>query len=318
MDLRLSRWNSLSLLFAVYSIVAGLAWLVKGGTTPVALLAVGGHFALAGVLVIVFKNINPDFQFPRIVILVPWIFWVLAWSEIGWIYEIFPPVYFDQAIIQLDLAVFGNHLNETLPGWWSGGILREFFTGIYLSYYLLILGPPVVLAFRRRWTTLLDHTFGLMLTYLACFAIYLILPVQGPRDMALAAGGLAAEEFAGFFPQIMDALFRSGDSLGTAFPSSHCAGATASALLCRRFFSGRIGIVCGIWATLIVISTIHTNNHYAIDAVAGISLAALAHFKEAHRETHTHHRSNRIYRATSCLPSPEPGAQASRSGAGSA
>ncbi len=87
-------------------------------------------------------------------------------------------------------------------------------------------------------------------------------------------------EAVGFLPKIMEALFRTGDSVGTAFPSSHCAGAVAAALLSRGHFRPRTAHLMALWAGLIVVATIHTNNHYAIDSLAGCLLALLIHAKE--------------------------------------
>ncbi len=317
MDLRQCNWRGLSLLFAAYNIVAGAIWILRAGFTSPALIALGLHLVLAGLLVTAARSLTSDRPVPHLslALLVPWILWLLSWGEIGWLYETASPVYHDPAVMRWDLAVFGTHWNDSLSSLLPGRFWWESLTGVYLSYYLLILGPPLVLVLLRRWDTLFNHTFGLMLTYLGCFTIYLILPVQGPRDVALAAGGLSAAEFQGFFPPLMDAIFRSGDSLGTAFPSSHCAGATAAALLCRRHFSGRTGLACGVWATLIVISTIHTNNHYAIDALAGIGLATLACLREVRREKSTGYRRHRIYRTATRLASHSAGPEAPGSGA---
>lgn len=320
MDLKLSNWRGLFLLFAAYSLFSGVMWLLRAGLTPEALTALATHLVISSVLVTAARHWEPGNRWFEMVavMLLPWVLWLLAWSEIGRLYEAASPVYFDQLVADWDLSFFGLHWNEHLPGLWAGSVWREFMTGVYLSYYLLILGPPLLLIWRRRHTCFLKHTAGLMLTYLGCFTIYLILPVQGPRDMALAGGGLAAADFVGFFPKIMDAIFRSGDSLGTAFPSSHCAGATAAALLCQLHFHGRAKVLCLLWAALIIVSTVHTNNHYAIDAVAGISLAALVHIKELRHEKDTRHRRYGFYRPASRIPAHPAGAAAPRIGAGSA
>ncbi|MFT5316562.1 MAG: hypothetical protein ACI9UK_002408, partial [Candidatus Krumholzibacteriia bacterium] len=217
MDLIRTRWFDLGLLFAGHSIVVGITWFLRTRAIFTATWVFVAHLLLAGLLLFganKLKSCRVNWV-ANATILVPWVLWLTAWSEIGWLYETSAPVFFDEAIINLDLVVFGSHLNDYLPRQLAGPVWREFFTGIYFSYYLLILGPPLVLVIRRRWSNLLDHTFGLMLTYLICFTIYLILPVQGPRDMALVAGTLAEADFTGFFPPLMDALFRSGDSLGT-------------------------------------------------------------------------------------------------------
>jgi len=316
MDLRLTSWRGLFKLFAAYSLVAGTAWIVRGGLTTTALGAGATHLALAGVLLAAARYWEPGRHLIDAVaiMLTPWVLWLLAWSEIGWLFEFAPPAYFDLAVARWDLTLFNVHWNERLPQLWAGNVWREFWTGIYLSYYLLILGPPLVLLLRRRHNRFVKHTTGLMLTYLGCFTIYVIMPVLGPRDMALAAGALSASDFSGFFPAIMDAFFRSGDSVGTAFPSSHCAGSTAAALFCYQSFTGRGRLICGLWALLIVISTVHTNNHYAIDALPGIGLAALVYFKEARHETNTRHRRHGVYRPAPGLGAHPAGAQAPRLG----
>jgi membrane-associated phospholipid phosphatase len=294
----LPRWHELSFLFAGYSIVAGSAWVLRSGLTTKSLLALAVHLVIAGLLVLTARKISPDHEPPKakIVMLAPWALWLMAWSEIGWLYESATPEYFDQAVIQWDLMTFGRHLNELLPDLWSGGMLKELFTGFYISYYPLILGPPLILALQRRWSTLLNYTYAVMLTNLTCFAIYLVLPVLGPRDLTVTAEALASSGSTGYFSQLMNTMFSLGNSIGTAFPSSHCAGSATAAYLCYRHFSWRTGLVCGVWAFLVVLSTIQTNNHYAIDALAAIGLVALVQALEAYREKIVNHRSHRVHR----------------------
>ena len=204
----------------------------------------------------------------------PFLVWALAWSEIGWMYDLARPVVHDGTIRSLDLALVGFHLNENLALLAPWSFVREVMGLSYLSYYLLVLGPPVVLAFKGRSRELEDYTFGLISTYLVCFVIYLVVPVLGPRDLALAAGH-TAQQVGGLFGPLIDAIFAAGDSLGTAFPSSHCAGSVAAALLVRRHFGRITGLLCFLWAGFIVVSTVYTNNHYAVDAAAGVLVAVM-------------------------------------------
>ena len=322
MDLSLNSQGKLSLLFALYSLTAGVVWVARLGWTSMSLGALGLHLMLTGGLIFRARHAGSSDQYQcpgstrtAAAMLWPWLLWLLAWTEIGWLFRAATPLYHDQAIAQLGLAVFGVHWNELLPRLWSGRGWQEAMTGFYLSYYFLIVGPAVILAVQRRRQAFMDHTLGLMLTYLGCFAIYLLLPVTGPREMALAVGSSTAHETVGFLPRLMNAVFAAGDSVGTAFPSSHCAGATAAALLCQRHFSGRVAVLCGIWAGLIVISTIHTNNHYAIDGLAGVGLAGLFCFKGVRHETHTGHGRDRLYRPAPRHATHPAGARAPASGA---
>ena len=99
---------------------------------------------------------------------------------------------------------------------------------------------------------------------------------RSPRQVAVpvaAAQGAAPIEATGLFAPIMISLFNAGDSLGTAFPSSHCAASLAVALSIYRYVSPRAARLFMIWALLIIVSTVYANNHYAIDGVAGIIVA---------------------------------------------
>ena len=86
---------------------------------------------------------------------------------------------------------------------------------------------------------------------------------QAATEVPVVQGGL--------FGPVIRAFFAAGDSLGTAFPSSHCAGSVAAALLVGRLFGPAAGRLAGLWAAFIVVSTVYTNNHYLTDTVAGVA-----------------------------------------------
>jgi len=130
--------------------------------------------------------------------------------------------------------------------------------------------PPAegwVVAGRRGGKSLIA---ALVATYLACFTIYTILPVLGPRIVAAATEGGSGG--GGLVAGLAEGLRQAGDVPGTAFPSSHCAGALAAALAAGEFVSRRLRAVLVAWAVLVSVSTVYTGNHYALDAVAGVIL----------------------------------------------
>ena len=64
----------------------------------------------------------------------------------------------------------------------------------YWAYYLLIGLPPLALMLLGRTAALRDLVFRLMLTYLTCYAIYLVYPVYGPGlTLPRYAGPLAVD-----------------------------------------------------------------------------------------------------------------------------
>ncbi len=274
MDLKNEK-PGIEILLMAYNVILAGVWVLRAGQEAVTPLMVFLHIGLA-FLLLELPRVGPDTRLPWRILgrIYPYLLWTLAWSEIGWLYNLTLPVVHDASIKAADLAILGFHLNEEMSTFLSWTWLRNIMGLSYLSYYLLILGPPVALALRRRERNLEYHTFGLLATYLVCFVIYLVLPVLGPRDLAHATGEVA-RGVGGLFGPVINAFFEAGDSLGTAFPSSHCAGSVAAALLVRRHFSRTTGLIVSIWAGFIVVSTVYTNNHYAIDAVAGVAIAVL-------------------------------------------
>jgi membrane-associated phospholipid phosphatase len=199
----------------------------------------------------------------------PLLVWMLAWTEVGWLHRLTAPEGHDAAIARLDRVLFGVnwHLRwpEAVPE------IADPMQVLYLSYYALVLGTPVALAVVRRRHACRDAIAGLLAVYLSCFLIYLVYPVYGPRDAAVAAGcGDGRPLFA-----VVEGLRRLGDAPGTAFPSSHCAGATAAALIASRNLTAPARWLVAAWAVGITLSTIHTQNHYALDSAAGVAWAIL-------------------------------------------
>ncbi|MEN8005929.1 MAG: phosphatase PAP2 family protein [Candidatus Krumholzibacteriota bacterium] len=275
MDMKKEK-PAVELLFMAYNVMLAGIWVLRAAAEPLTPLMVVLHVGLAFLFMEMPRSGPGTGRSLKILKQAyPYLFWTLAWSEIGWLYGLTLPVVHDRAVMAADLAVFGFHLNRVLPALLDWQWLRNVMGFSYLSYYLLILGPPLVLAVRKRGRELEQHTLGLMVTYLTCFAVYLVMPVLGPRDLAHAAGGIAPG-VGGLFGPVINAFFEAGDSLGTAFPSSHCAGSVAAGLLVHRHFSRTTGLVCLTWAGFIVVSTVYTNNHYAIDAVAGVAVALMA------------------------------------------
>ncbi len=256
-----------------YNVILAGVWVLRAGQESVTPFMVFLHVGLA-LLLLEMPRVGTETRLPLRILgrVYPYLMWTLAWSEIGLLYDLTLPVVHDGSIKALDLAFPGFHLNEVMSSFLPWTWLRNIMGLSYLSYYLLILGPPAALAIRRREKELEYHTFGLISTYLVCFVIYLALPVLGPRDLAHAAGE-TAQGVGGLFGPVINAFFEAGDSLGTAFPSSHCAGSVAAALLVRRHFGRTTGLIASVWAGFIVVSTVYTNNHYAIDAVAGVATA---------------------------------------------
>lgn len=106
--------------------------------------------------------------------------------------------------------------------------------------------------------------YAMALISLFSFCIFAIFPTTLPRDYATGTG-LTAKAFQSLYTI---------DSSSNCFPSLHVTLAWLAALGVwqeRR----SIGVVICLWAVLITISTMTTKQHYFIDVLAGLFLAAV-------------------------------------------
>lgn len=192
----------------------------------------------------------------------------LFWVELGALQALrgLPPQ--DPLVRRLDLALFGAHWsdvwNRAMPDAWMSELMHFG----YFLYYLVLAIPPVVILLLRGRAAFRSMALAVLVTYLSCFLFYLAFPVYGPRATAAADAATAAP--AGFFHGLVEAAREGGDSLGTAFPSSHVAGAVTMAWVAWRFLPSAWATLLSIAAALVTLSTVYTNNHYAVDALAGV------------------------------------------------
>lgn len=142
--------------------------------------------------------------------------------------------------------------------------LSELLHLCYLSYYALVLVPPLVLLARRRHGPLARTVLALAITYLLCFITYLLFPVAGPRFVFGPA-----EAPAGPIRAIVLGVLERGSSRGTAFPSSHVA-ASVAATLAAFGVDRRVGLGLGIVTVGLALGAVYGGYHYAVDACAGL------------------------------------------------
>jgi membrane-associated phospholipid phosphatase len=110
-----------------------------------------------------------------------------------------------------------------------------------------------------------------MQAYLLVIAVsyvgFLLYPTVGPRPARVFGDGFSAWSLR---------LVYSLDSPYNCFPSLHVAYAGVSALTCFRVHRG-VGVIAGMWAGLIGVSTLYTKQHYLADVIAGALAAGVAY-----------------------------------------
>lgn len=201
-------------------------------------------------------------------------FLVLAvcWSELSVLHLDWPRRTHDALVSGWEVGLFGGHPSST----WSAAMPAHWFSetmhAIYASYYLLAFLPLTVAGFARSEEEAADARFRMLSIYLLVFLVYLIFPVVGP---ASAPGLSSSGPAGGFFTALTSGIRAHGDALGTAFPSSHVAGALAMSFGVWCWWGRRWGVVWLVGTALVALATVYTGNHFVVDAAAGALVGGL-------------------------------------------
>lgn len=179
--------------------------------------------------------------------------------------------YFDDLIIHWEALLFGGQPSQALAAAFPSLLLSEVLHAAYLSYYLIIFGPPLFLYLSGRREEFRQAVFALMLVFFLHYLFFIYFPVQGPRYLFPAPDGVVAS---GYFYQLAHRILEAGSSQGAAFPSSHVGVSFAQAALMVRYLP-RSAPLLFVAATALSIGAIYGGFHYATDAVAGLALGLI-------------------------------------------
>ncbi len=198
----------------------------------------------------------------------------LAYSLVGPTVLVVHGRYLDTAMNAFEAAVWGSH-----PSLWLDGLVRrpltELLYAAYMSYYLYIVVPPVLLILRRRLDALERLVTTVSAAVYTCYLGFLVLPVRGPVHSL--AGQLDPPVLTGYvLAPAQQFLMAHADPAGTCFPSAHVAGAWAAVLAIRRVW-GRAAFRRLLLPTvLLTVSVVYTRYHYTADVAAGLVVALAA------------------------------------------
>jgi len=133
---------------------------------------------------------------------------------------------------------------------------------VYQSVYLLTGCLPWLADSRAQ---LMQYLRGFAMLSLTCFAIFLFFPTKIARPEVAEPSG-------------MYALLMLYDGPYNALPSLHAGFLYFTLAFVQRIYSrlpSGMSIVLLTWSLLILWSTLATKQHYALDLLAGIALAAI-------------------------------------------
>ncbi len=260
-------------LIAVYAVLSGAALLFPQRTAAWPWLAlVHGIVALAGFGAPPFGRMGPALagRWPRAsrwladwypLLLIPLLYAELPALNLA----VHGGAYFDDLVLRWEEVLFGGQPSRT----WAVALpwlpLSELLHASYLSYYLLIYVPPVLLYVTARRDAFRAAVFALMLTFFVHYLFFVYFPVQGPRYLFPAPGGPIAD---GFFYGLAHRLLEVGSSQGAAFPSSHVGVAVAQTWIAWRWLP-RVAPVVTALSVGLAVGAVYGGFHYLTDVVVG-------------------------------------------------
>jgi membrane-associated phospholipid phosphatase len=191
------------------------------------------------------------------------------WGELGTLLPLVHGHAYDATVQRWDLALLGAHVHATWMAQSHARWLVSTMYTSYLSFYALLAVMPLMLLATQRVGALEDYVYRIMLTYCACGTIYMLFPVIGPTPVY--PPGTPIEQSA--LVRLMRLIESAGDSLGTSFPSSHAAVGVTIVIGAWRWFRPAIAGLLAADAAYMTLAAVYTQNHYAIDVIAGAGLA---------------------------------------------
>jgi len=218
----------------------------------------------------------------------PLLLYTAMFRETGSLNRMFFIDYIDPMVIRWEQALFGCQPSvlfmERLPHL----AVSELFYISYFSYYVMIAGIGLALFLRNR-SQFFHFISVVSFVFYVCYAIYIFLPVVGPRLFIREIEGYAlplaewnlvdvhsypAAVESGLFYRIMAVIYEIFEAPGAALPSSHVAIS-----LCTVYFSfkylPRIRHLHLVMAVLLCLSTVYCRYHYVVDVLAGTVTAAV-------------------------------------------
>jgi membrane-associated phospholipid phosphatase len=195
------------------------------------------------------------------------------------------PHNYDSVLARWDHAIFGVNPTEWIYRF-SHPVLTEYFQ-IWYNFFQLMLIPPAVYLYRaRRMRDFRLYAMTLLFGFYLSYLLYFIMPAIGPRfyvhDFTTISkdlpGLLLTEPFRNFInagnnitPQMTDPYTTVNKD---CMPSGHTMMSILGILMAWHFRT-RWRWLITIGGISVVISTLYLRYHYAVDVLAGLTLACL-------------------------------------------
>jgi membrane-associated phospholipid phosphatase len=198
----------------------------------------------------------------------PMLLWGAFYAEVG-VLNLEVGDHHDVVIQRLEQWVFGSQLSYRWIRAMPSPALSWLLHSCYIAYYGILIASPLGLWISGRRDAARFTIFAIAATFYLCCAVFFFFPVAGPRYVFPLADNAATAVWPA---RAARWLLDQGDAWGSAFPSSHVAGAVVATLCALRFWRP-LGLVLAPLTAGLVCGVVYGQFHYAVDALAGLVVA---------------------------------------------
>lgn len=190
-----------------------------------------------------------------------------------------PPHVADLA--DLESRLFAGHIPTAVLQTWlanpAGRVVAYAATAVYFSHFVfpIAIALALWLVDRRQF---LRFTTALMAMCFAAFAIFVLAPTAPPW-YAESHGAITGVHkiISTTLPSAVSPYYAAlNPNPVAAFPSLHAAFPFLGFLAVREVFSRRAALVVLAWCMAVWFSVVYLGEHYVVDVIAGVALAAFA------------------------------------------
>lgn len=197
---------------------------------------------------------------------------ILLFEEVALLNFVIVDGWRDRGLLALEARLFPEP-----PTAWFQRIASPWLTELlaigYLSYFVILVLVAAALDRRRDPAPFFGVMAASILSYLLCYAVFIVLPTEGP---AHTLRHLHTEPLTGGpFSQLLTSLQAGAGVHGNAFPSAHAAGAVAALTFAWRY-APRLAAWLSPFVLAMCIGAVYHRYHYAVDLLAGIVVGGAA------------------------------------------
>jgi membrane-associated phospholipid phosphatase len=262
--------NALDLWTIGYAVFVSAVVVAQREHLPYPLLLLVGHAALGATAVLAPRARARGGVWRFLGVVYPLIVAVLLYTEIGHV-NAAVGVAHDTMVQTWEERLFAGQPARAWIRAWPWAWLSTLLHAGYLSYYFILAGAPLWPWFAGRRASAARVALLMTAAFYLCYAVFLLFPVAGPRYTFPQADNAATHSA---LARLTQALLNNGAAWGTAFPSSHVAVSIVASVAAWRAWP-RSGVLLLPAALLLTLGTVYGQFHYAIDALAGLAVAAV-------------------------------------------